>query len=173
MSNLHTVKGWHTEITCAPTALCGVTGKTIAQVVGALQRARKRSGNPPLPTPIEGVHPDDWKLALELLGYAHADILNYRHRPQQERPRIEQVIKHLRKNLPDDVTLVVCNDQSGEKGHVFAVQGGSFVDIPTRGEVEVFVSVHKDYVSHRADYVVRVTRIERRTRRDRQLKAMD
>ena len=90
MAKLHDVKNWDTRMSCVPTALCAVTGKSFKAVMGAVHRAVKKSGKEALCEYPIGVHPDEWTVALGMLGWDYKEVDSYRERQQQGRPRVAQ-----------------------------------------------------------------------------------
>lgn len=144
---IHSVPEWDDAMTCAPTALCAVTGAPRATVENAIRLCAERRGV--RVDIISSVNPQDWGEALKLLGYHWDNIHN-------ERDPLISINEHVRANTEPGVILILAFDDLVGEGHLFAAQGQRVVDCWTSGKIVDFTACPKEYGRFLVKYVLRI-----------------
>jgi hypothetical protein len=151
---LKPIRKWQ-GITCAPTALSAVTGKSRDEIQ---QTIRIISGNPHWTVSDKsGTAPKHWAGALVQWGF-ELDIRTINP--------ISNFFRSYRKFLNDwhldELVLVAAFDDAipVSNGHVFAMQGGKFIDFYTSGKVKEIdkSEVHPGLKAFRVKYLIAVRR---------------
>ena len=129
---LHSVDGWTTDVWCAPTAICAVTGCPPSEAFCALRRA-----NPSI-TDFRSIAPRDWSEAFKNFGVTcrgpPGGVL-----PFERRDDIEVCLQRYRFAKP--VLVMAYPRDEAIDDHVFATCDGMIVDTYTSGQVARFRSV--------------------------------
>jgi hypothetical protein len=135
------IKGWRQEISCTPTALGAITGKTPDEIGTLLHQSAKELGRE-IPDQLRGDYNiNDWLKAIKLLGGDWVEAEKFDDRPFNERPTINE---WMGTHVGADLELVFCDD--GDKiGHVFATIEGDVVDTYTLGKRIKFDAVPRGF----------------------------
>jgi hypothetical protein len=142
---LKDVTGWHSDVTCTPTALAAITGKTPDEVAILLHEAAKIHGREISAQLQTDYNINDWLKVIQLLGGNWAPGNNYSELPFADRPTIDQWMVQ---TLGADLELVFC-DNGGSIGHVFATMNNQIVDTYTNGKRIKFEKVPPAYATFR------------------------
>jgi hypothetical protein len=148
------VKDYREEenLSCTLIALAAVTGKRPHEVKEIIHELINRSGGSVGQRPLPDYNIDHWRRALMHLGGTGTKTEDYRGiKSYLERPTIDQWMLGQRATGP---RLVVCEDGSSH-GHVFATQGGDFVDCYTAGKRVKFIRAPDDYSDFHVKLVFR------------------
>jgi len=145
--NIHPVPEWDDAMTCAPTALCAVTGAPPATVENAIRQCAEQRGE--RLDVISSVNLRDWGEALKLLGYHWDNIHGERDPPIS-------INECVRANNEPGVVLILAFDDSVGEGHIFAAHGQRVVDCWTSGKIVDFTACPKDYDRFLVKYVLRI-----------------
>ncbi len=139
---LDDIKGWHPGISCTPTALGAITGKTPDEIGTLLHQAAKELGRE-IPAQLRGDYNiNDWLKAIRLLDGDWVEGEKFDDRPFNERPTIDEWMAN---HVGPDLELVFCDD--GDKiGHVFATIDGDVVDTYSAGKRIKFDGVPAEYL---------------------------
>jgi hypothetical protein len=139
------IKQWREGISCTPTALAAITGKTPDEIGVLLQRAAKVYERE-IPAQLRAdydIH--HWLKAIKLLGGDWVEAEQYDDRPFDERPTIDQWMAG---HIGADLELVFCDNDIAD-GHVYATIDGDVVDTYTGGRRVKFDKVPAEYRSFR------------------------
>ncbi len=131
---LHHVTDWVQGTFCVPTALVGITGKKISEVMEAINKQAEILGIGPF-TQFEGIPPKCWLKALPSLGIS--DNFDEAHKGLT----IEELFDSSTSLSP--ILVLTSHKELGE-GHVFAAFNGHVVDTYTGGKVIKFSEVPTD-----------------------------
>jgi hypothetical protein len=132
MVRLHDVTEWSEDMTCVPTALCGVTGLSRAAVETAIKRAVKDKDGIELKD-FSSVNIKHWLPALKILGVAHEYV--------QDLYIVEPAVDTFMYSHNFHEVILVDALNRGLKangGHVFAAQRRNVVDSNTMGRIKPF-----------------------------------
>jgi hypothetical protein len=138
---LHHIQDWFEGLSCAPTALAAISGKSLADIGGLLQQAANAHGRPISDRLLETYDLSDTLQAIKLMGIFWLAADEYDRKPFDERPTIDQWMAHDRSS---GIKLVFCDD-GGADGHIFAAREGTVVDTYTRGSCVPFQAVPASY----------------------------
>ena len=86
------IQGWRDGLSCTPTALVAVTGKTPDEIGALLRRAAKIYGREVPAQPRADYDINDWLKAIKLLGGDWVQAEKFDDRPFGERPTIDEWI---------------------------------------------------------------------------------
>jgi len=138
---LHHIQDWFDGLSCAPTALAAITGKSLADIGILLQQAADVHGRHISDRLLETYDLSDTLLAIKLMGSFWLTADEYDRKPFHERPAIDEWMACDRSS---GIKLVFCDD-GGAGGHIFAAQEGNVVDTYTRGSCVKFEAVPASY----------------------------
>ena len=137
------IKDWDPTMTCTPTALCALTGKTPTEIAKLLSDVSTRNGRPIEPELQYGYNINDWLALINELGGDWVPSEDFSDRPFDQRPTIDDWMKE--RAFFVEPELVFC-DNGGKIGHVFAVdEQGDVVDTYTNGKRVKFTGVPPSY----------------------------
>lgn len=131
---LHDVTDWVEGTACVPTALAGASGKTIAEVMAAINAVADAEKHRHF-TQYEGIPPGIWIKALGALGLGDRSDVGHAGMT------IDQLMHN---SISGGVVLVLTADTDLGVGHVFASYNGHIVDSFTRGKITPFTEVPTD-----------------------------
>ena len=143
---LHSVDGWTTDVWCAPTAICAVTGCSPADAFSHLQTA-----NPDIKD-LRSMAPRDWTKALKSLDVTCHVLHDWSNLPFDLREDIEAYLAQY--PFPQPVLVMAYPSDHATDGHVFATCNGMIVDTYTGGQIAPFRGVPDDLKDFRVKYVV-------------------
>lgn len=135
------VSDWTEGLSCTPTALAALTGKTPAEVATLLAEAAEKAGRPIGKEIREDYAVSDWLMAVELMGGEWSPGDDFSDRPFSDRPTISE---WMASSLGADPELVFC-DNGATVGHVFVTEGEDVVDTYTQGKRIKFTSTPEKY----------------------------
>jgi hypothetical protein len=131
---------WKDGLSCSPTALCAISGKTPTEIGVLLQQIAGEQGRK-IDIERNDYAIGDWLQAVKRLGGDWTPGDDFRSVEFQKRPTINEWMS--RNSMPD-LELVVPDD-GAQIGHVFAGYQGRVVDTYTGGKLMKFSAVPKDY----------------------------
>jgi hypothetical protein len=138
---LHHIHDWFDGLSCAPTALAAISGKSLTDIGVLLQQAANTHGRNISDRLLETYDLSDTLLAIKLMGSFWLAAEEFDRRPFHERPTIDEWGTRDRSS---GIKLVFCDD-GGTDGHIFAAQEGNIVDTYTRGNCIPFEAVPASY----------------------------
>jgi hypothetical protein len=138
---LHHIQDWFEGLSCAPTALAAISGKSLAEIGVCLQQAANAHGRHISEQLLETYDLSDTLQATKLMGIFWLAADAYDRKPFHERPAIDEWMAQDRSS---GIKLVFCDD-GGADGHIFAAQEGTVVDTYTRGGCVPFKAVPASY----------------------------
>ena len=128
------VTDWAPHTHCVPTALAAISGKSIPEVMAAINVQAAALGMEAF-SQFEGIPPKCWLKALPSLGIS--DRADTGH----EGLSIEELFE--RSFSPDPMLVLTSHKEMGVS-HVFAAQEGFVVDTYTEGKITNFSEVPSD-----------------------------
>lgn len=138
---LRDIKDWRKELSCTPTTLCALSGKTPEEIGELLQAAALANGRKIGPELRDNYAIDDWLKVINQLGGDWAPSEDFSSVPFELRLTIDDWMK----THPGIESETVFCDDGADKGHVFATIGGDVVDTYTGGKRVKFTRVPEDY----------------------------
>jgi len=114
---------------CVPTALCAISGRTPEEIGLILSRAAALNDYHIGPQLLWDYNIAHWLDSIRLMGGGVKEAVDFRQRPLESRPTIEEWLTQ-----PDDrLSLVYCDAGGNVLTHVFARQDNALVDTYTNG----------------------------------------
>lgn len=150
---LNDVVDWSDGVSCTPTALAAISGRTPAEIGVILAQCANARGEKIPSTLRADYNIRDWLPAVVVLGGKWREIEQYRETPFEARPTLTQWMSIAR---PPRVYLVHC-DEDGAKPHVFATDGTDVVDTYTQGRRVRFASPPTGFAALRVKHVFEIT----------------
>jgi len=138
---LHHIPDWFDGLSCAPTALAAISGKSLVDIGVLLQQAANAHGRQISGQLLETYDLSDTLLAIKLMGSFWMAAEDYDRKSFHQRPAIDEWMK---RDHSSGIKLVFCDD-GGNDGHIFAAQEGNVVDTYTRGKCVAFDAVPASY----------------------------
>jgi hypothetical protein len=138
---LQHIQDWFEGLSCAPTALAAISGRSLAEIGVCLQQAANAHGRYISDQLLETYDLSDTLQAAKLMGIFWLAADEYDRKPFDERPSIDEWMAHDRSS---GIKLVFCDDGNGD-GHIFAAQDGAVVDTYTKGKCVEFIAVPASY----------------------------
>ena len=135
------VVDWIEQLSCTPTALAAITGKTPTEIGIVLKKAAEINGHEISNALRPNYNINDWLKAIRLVGGQWVPGDNFEEESFNLRPTIND---WLGGSIGADLELVFCDD-GVDIGHVFATIDRDVVDTYTRGKRVAFSSVPASY----------------------------
>lgn len=148
--HLTAVKGWHTGMSCVPTALAAISSKTPTEIADVLTTAARSIGETIASGLLQEYPVRVWLKAVELLDGAWWVAGDYAECPLDMRPSIGE---WMNQNPQGPLTLVYCSSNLENASHVFAAENGQFVDVYTQGQKIRFCKPPAEFLSFRVKYL--------------------
>lgn len=135
------IRDWHQDLSCTPTALAAISGKTPNEIGVLLQHAGRANGRE-IPAELRGDYSiNDWLVAVNLLGGDWVEADKFDDVEYGARPTIDQWMSS---HSGADLELVFSDDGNGT-AHVFATIAGDVIDTFTNGRRVTFIAVPETY----------------------------
>ncbi len=135
------INGWREGISCTPTALAALSGKTPDEVHTVIREVAAERGREIGPQLRRDYNINDWLEVVNRLGGNWAPGEDYSGSQFGERLSIGEWMSN---HLGVEPELVFCDD-GGTIGHVFATTEGDVVDTYTCGKRVKFTKVPPGY----------------------------
>ena len=139
------INGWIEGLSCTPTALAALTGKTPEEVATFLAKAAEENGRSIGVEIRQDYAIPDWLTAVDRMGGKWSPGDDFSGMPLSARPTIAEWMFCSPGVEPE---LVFCDD-GAKVGHVFVTEGGDVVDTYTEGKRIKFIAVPEEYQSLR------------------------
>ncbi|MBU1211650.1 MAG: hypothetical protein KJ587_10305 [Alphaproteobacteria bacterium] len=137
---LDDVREWQTGVSCTPTALAAISGRTPTDIGQMLQNIAARCGRQ-IATERNDYAVDDWLMLIKELGGDWVPGDDYSGCAFVKRPLIDDWMAG---HSAPDIELIFCDD-GAKIGHVFSTHEGKVVDTYTDGKVIEFTAVPDDF----------------------------
>jgi hypothetical protein len=135
------IRKWKSGLSCSPTALAAITGKTPDEIAVLLKEAARINGRDISVELLPGYDINDWLKVIKLLGGDWVQAETHEEKEFTQRPTINEWMAN---SMGADLELVFCDDGQ-DIGHVFATLDGHVVDTYTGGKRIPFDKVPADY----------------------------